>query len=260
MLDVKHLCVTYHGGEQPFRAVDDVNFSVDAGEIFALVGGSGSGKSSIALAITQLLPPPMEISGHALLQGRDLLSMSSEELRAVRGGRIGYVFQEPSSSLNPVMTIGEQLAEVIECHTSVKESAITQHAVEWLERVGIERAKERLRAYPHEFSGGMQQRVMLAMALAAKPSLLIADEPTTALDVTVQVQLLRLLRTLQRELQLSIVLISHDLLIVERVATRMGVLSLGRLVEIGPVAQVLQHPTHAATQELIRARALLRLP
>lgn len=255
LLDVKNLTVAYAG----IKAVDGVSFSIAKGEIFALVGESGSGKSSIGLALTRLLPmPPAAITGQVILDGRDILASSEEEVRKARGGKIGYVFQEPASALNPVLTIGEQLSESIRLHAP--DSDVRKRSVEWLKRVGIEAGESRLSAYPHEFSGGMQQRVCLAMALAAHPALLVADEPTTALDVTVQVQILRLIRDLQRQLDLSVLLISHDLLIVERIAHRVGVLSQGRLVELGKVSDVFQKPQHATTQALLRSRLLLGNP
>ena len=180
-------------------------------------------------------------------------------LRTVRGRAIGYVFQDPATSLNPVLTIGEQLLETLVLHADARGEAARHAAVEWLSRVGIPQAAERLWAYPHEFSVGMQQRVCLAMALAARPALLIADEPTTALDVTVQVQILRLLCLLQRSLGLAVLLISHDLTVVERIAHRVGVMAKGRLVELGPVVQVLRQPAHPHTRELLRYRAMVSL-
>ena len=254
LLTVEHLSVVYPHEGGTVRAVDGVSFGIDPGEIVALVGESGSGKSSAALALTRLLPPRAAVSGTVLLNGGSLLDAPEETLRAVRGGKIAYVFQDPASSLNPVLTIGEQLTETVVLHTASRGAGAARIAVQWLARVGIPSAGERLAAYPHEFSGGMQQRVCLAMALAANPALLIADEPTTALDVTVQVQILRLIRDLQRQLGLSVLLISHDLTVVERLAHRLGVMRRGRLVEWGPVGQVLNKPAHPYTQELLRAR------
>ncbi len=248
----------YEGRAETVRAVDGVSFTIEPGEILALVGESGSGKSSVALALTRLLPsPPAAISGRVLFDGTDLLKVPERDLRAIRGGRIAYVFQDPATSLNPVLTIGEQLLEVLTLHTSARGEAAKRQAVEWLERVGIASAGQRLRAYPHELSGGMQQRACLAMAMAARPQLLVADEPTTALDVTVQVQILRLLRDLQRSLGLSVLLISHDLTVVERIAHRVGILRAGRLVELGSAGQVLHQPSHPYTKELLRYRLTL---
>ena len=225
----------------------------------ALVGESGSGKSSVALAVTKLLPqPPAVISAARVRFDRtDLLQASAAELQAIRGSKISYVFQDPGTSLNPVLTIGEQLREAIELHTEHRGRQAEALALDWFTRVGISSAQARLGAYPHEFSGGMQQRVMIAMAMATQPALLIADEPTTALDVTVQVQILRLLRDLQRSLRLAILLISHDLMVVERVAHRVCLMSRGRIVEQGPAAQVFQRPQHPDTKALLGCRLTL---
>ncbi len=260
LLTIENLSVTYVSHSESTRAVDGVSFTIDAGEILALVGESGSGKSSVALALTRLLPmPPAVVAGRVTCEQMNLLEVPDATLRMVRGGKISYVFQDPATSLNPVLTIGEQLMESIELHTDARGAEARRVAAEWLRRVGMASVEERLRAYPHEFSGGMQQRVCLAMALAARPSLLIADEPTTALDVTIQVQILRLLRDLQRSLNLSILLISHDLMVVERLAHRVGVMTAGHLVELGPVAQVLTKPAHPYTQSLLRIRDAMRL-
>ena len=259
-LIVDGLCVTYQHEGTSTRAVDHVSLTIEAGEILALVGESGCGKSSIALALTRLLPmPPASVSGRVMMGDTNLLDAPDEALRAIRGGTISYVFQEPATSLNPVLTIGEQLVETIELHTDARGEDAKRLAIEWLNRVGISSAEERFGAYPHEFSGGMQQRAMIAMALAAQPALLVADEPTTALDVTIQVQILRLLRDLQRTLHLSILLISHDLTVVERIAHRVGVMAAGKLVELGPVAQVLHQPSHPYTQQLLRYRSMISL-
>lgn len=259
-LIVEELCVTYLHEGTSTHAVDHVSVTIEPGEILALVGESGSGKSSVALALTKLLPmPPASVSGRVMMGETNLLKASEEALRAIRGGTIAYVFQEPATSLNPVLTIGEQLVETIELHTDSRGKDARRLGVDWLQRVGISSAEERLGAYPHEFSGGMQQRAMIAMALVAHPSLLVADEPTTALDVTIQVQILRLLRDLQRTLNLSVLLISHDLTVVERIAHRVGVLSAGSLVELGPVDQVLHQPNHPYTKELLRYRSMISL-
>ena len=259
LLDVRSLSVTYHGRGEAVRAVDGVSFTLDTGRILALVGESGSGKSTVALALTRLLPPGTALAGSARFEGTDLLTASEPALRAIRGGRIAYVFQDPATSLNPVMTVGAQLREAIELHTEHRRAAADQVAVEWLERVGIRDARRRLSAYPHELSGGMQQRAMMAMALAGRPMLLVADEPTTALDVTVQVQLLRLLRDLQRELGLAILLISHDLLVVERIAHDVAVMQRGRIVEQGAVDVAFRQPVHPYTRELLASRPRVRL-
>ena len=257
LLTVEDLSVTYRHRDTEVRAVDQVSLSVEPGEVVAVVGESGSGKSTLALALTRLLPsPPADIRARAVrFEDADLLAAPEDELRRLRGGKIAYVFQDPGSSLNPVLTIGEQLRETIERHTETRGRDAKTLAAEWLSRVGIPPAQRRLGAYPHEFSGGMQQRVMIAMAMAPHPALLIADEPTSALDVTVQVQILRLLRDLQRSLGLSLLLISHDLLVVRRLAHRVVVLSRGAVVESGPAEQVLRRPAHPYTRSLLEARA-----
>ena len=240
------------------QAVDGVSLALHSGERLGLVGESGCGKTSVTLALTRLLPAGRAIvSGRVLLEGASVLDASEASLRAIRGGKIAYVFQDPATSLNPVFTVGEQLVETIVLHTAARGAEARRVAAEWLGRVGIADAKQRLGAYPHEFSGGMQQRVCLAMALASRPALLVADEPTTALDVTVQVQILRLLRDLQRTLQLSVLLISHDLTVVERIAHRVGIMSRGRVVEMGLTPQVLRQPAHPYTKELLRYRSMM---
>ena len=255
LLSVRSLTVTYQGPDGAVRAVDHVSFEVHPGEVVALVGESGSGKSSVALALTRLLPsPPAVVSGTVQFHNTELLAASEAALRQVRGGGIAYVFQDPGTSLNPVLTIGEQLQEMIELHTPQRGAAARETAVVWLERVGIPAPASRLRAYPHEFSSGMQQRVMIAMALSAKPALLVADEPTTALDVTVQVQILRLLRELQQRLGIAVLLITHDLLIVQRLAHRVLIFADGRMVEAGRVQEVFAHPQHDVTRMLLAAR------
>ena len=258
LLTVENLTVIYRGEDAPVRAVNGVSFAIEPSEVVALVGESGCGKTSVALALTKLLPADRaSVSGRVLLGGVNVLEASEESLRAIRGGKIAYVFQDPATSLNPVLTIGEQLTETIMLHTSLRGAEAHRAAAEWLGKVGVAEAAQRLGAYPHEFSGGMQQRVCLAMALASQPALLVADEPTTALDVTVQVQILRLLRDLQRALKLSVLLISHDLTVVERIAHCVGIMSAGRLVELGATLQVLHQPAHPYTQQLLRYRSMI---
>ena len=260
LLSVEELSVVYRGHGASVCAVDGVHFTIESGEVVALVGESGSGKSSVALALTRLLSASAAtVSGRVVFKNANLLTTSEDILRTVRGGKIAYVFQEPASSLNPVLTIGEQLLEAIQLHTHARGVEAKPLAVEWLQRFGMPSPHERMGAYRHQFSGGMQQRVMLAMAMASAPDLLVADEPTTALDVTVQVQILRLLRDLQRTLGLSILLISHDLTVVERIAHRVGVMSQGRLVELGAVGQVLHQPAHPYTKQLLQYRSTLSL-
>lgn len=259
LLTVDNLEVIYpKEGGGVVRAVDGVSFSIEAGEILALVGESGSGKSSVALALIRLLAtPPAQVSGRVLFGGINLLEASAAQLCAVRGGKISYVFQEPASALNPVLSIGEQMLEMITLHTAARGAQAREAAVEWLKQVGIDQPVPRLSAYPHELSGGQQQRICFAMALCAKPSLLVADEPTTALDVTTQVQILRLIRDLQRKLNLSVLLISHDLTVVKRIAHRVGVMSNGRLLEIGQTSKILQNPAQEYSRQMIQAHTLL---
>lgn len=259
LLSIEHLSVIYQGPMGSVRAVEDMSLAIEPGEVVALLGESGSGKTSAALALTRLLPPSTGIAGRVVVDGINLLEASPKMLRTMRGGRIAYVFQDPAASLNPVLTIGEQLVEMITLHGGKRGDDATRLATDWLGRVGIPQPSQRLGGYPHEFSGGMQQRVCLAMALCAHPALLIADEPTSAVDVTVQVQLLRLLRDLQRTFNLSVLLISHDFTVVERIAHQVGVMRKGRLVEAGPLARVLTQPTHPYTQELLHYRSLMAL-
>jgi len=257
LLSVEDLTVVYRPDDgPPVVAVDRVSLTVERGEVVAVVGESGCGKSTLALAITRLVPPPGEIQrGRIVFDGQDVRTFSTAQLCALRGRRIGYVFQDPATSLNPVLTIGRQVKEALPQPVSSRR-ALDAQAVALLSQVGIPSAAERLSSYPHELSGGMQQRVMIAMAIASNPALLIADEPTTALDVTIQVQILQLLKKLQAQLGLSILLISHDLLVVERLCHRVAVMSKGALVEVGSVADVLAHPTHSVTQQLLAARSI----
>jgi len=260
LLTVEKLSVRYRTGRTIVQAVDQVSLAIEPGEILALVGESGCGKTSVALALTTLLPsPPAQVSGRVTVNGVSVLDAAEAALRRIRGGTIAYVFQEPATSLNPVLTIGAQLEEAVVLHTDLRDHAARGEAIAWLRLVGIPSPEARFHAYPHEFSGGMQQRAMIAMALAGHPKLLIADEPTTALDVTVQVQILRLLRDLQQRLNLAVLLISHDLAVVERIAHRVGVMCKGRLVETGPVEYVLRRPTHVCTKQLLEYRAMTDL-
>ena len=237
---------------QVTSAVRNVSFSLEAGEGLALVGESGSGKSITALTLARLLPEPPAViqSGRVMLDGRNVLEMSESELRAVRGRRISYIFQEPASALNPVFTIRSQIAEVLETHRpDVRD--LDAEIVYWLNEVGIVNPQDRLHAYPHQLSGGMQQRVMIAMALAARPDLLIADEPTTALDVTIQAQIIELLARLKQAHKMAVILITHNFGIIRQVADRVAVMYRGDVVEQGPIDQVLHHPQHRYTQALL---------
>jgi oligopeptide/dipeptide ABC transporter ATP-binding protein len=242
------------------RAVDGLSLSVDAGQTYCLVGESGCGKSITALSVTRLLPtPPASIpSGEILLEGRDVLRMDPRELRRIRGGIVGHVFQEPGAALNPVMRIGTQIRESLAMHRPG--SATDAEVIRLLRWVGIPDPETRLGAYPHQLSGGMQQRVMIAQGLASQPRLLIADEPTTALDVTVQAQIIELLGDLRRRLGMAILLITHNLGLVGDIADRVGVMYAGQLVEEGPAQEVLKHPCHPYTQALLRSMPQLGRP
>ena len=233
-------------------AVRGINFSLEAGAGLALVGESGSGKSITALALARLLPEPPAViqSGRVLLEGRNVFDMSSEELRAVRGRRIGYIFQEPAAALNPVFTIRSQIAEVLQTHRPDVHD-LDAEIIFWLTEVGIVNPQDRLHAYPHQLSGGMQQRVMIAMALAAKPDLLIADEPTTALDVTIQAQIIELLANLKKAHGMAVMLITHNLGIIGQLADNVAVMFRGDLVEQGPAEKILHAPEHPYTQALL---------
>ncbi|UYN95077.1 MAG: ABC transporter ATP-binding protein [Enhydrobacter sp.] len=255
LLQVRDLSVTFGTDGAEVRAVNRVSFDIARGETLALVGESGSGKSVTALSVLQLLPYPMakHPSGSILFQGRELVGAPARELLAVRGDRISMIFQEPMTSLNPLHTIERQVNEVLILHKGLNRDAARRRTLELLEQVGIPEAARRLDAYPHQLSGGQRQRVMIAMALANEPDLLIADEPTTALDVTIQAQILKLLKTLQARYGMALLFITHDLGIVRKMADRVCVMTNGRIVEQGPVAQVFDRPQHSYTQHLLSA-------
>ena len=255
LLEVTGLSVNFGAGADPVRAVRGVSFSIDRGETVALVGESGSGKSVTALSVLQLLPYPAAShpSGSIRFQGHELVGASTRDLLQVRGNRISMIFQEPMTSLNPLHTIEQQVNEVLILHKRLSREAARKRTLELLEQVGIPEAAKRLDAYPHQLSGGQRQRVMIAMALANEPDLLIADEPTTALDVTIQAQILKLLKSLQAEYGMALLFITHDLGIVRKVADRVCVMTQGRIVEQGPVAQVFDNPQHSYTQHLLSA-------
>jgi peptide/nickel transport system ATP-binding protein len=238
----------------PARVVDGVSFELEAGEILALVGESGCGKSMTALAIVRLLPPVARaVSGRVLLEGDDLLALPEAAMRRVRGARVAIVFQEPASSLDPLMTVGDQLVEALQAHQPLRHDAARARALAMLDAVGIAEASRRLAQYPFELSGGMCQRVMIATALAGKPSVLLADEPTTALDVTIQAQILRLVKRLRTETGTSVVLITHDLGVVADMADRVLVMYAGRIVEAAPVEALFDAPRHPYTWLLLRS-------
>jgi len=252
LLHVENLAIHFGTGTDVVKAVDDISFAMQAGETLAVVGESGSGKSVTALALTRLLavPPARIVSGKIEFDGHDVLRASDRELRALRGKQIAYIFQEPSSSLNPVFTIGYQIREVIELHRpEVKD--VEREIVSALDRVGIREPAKRLGDYPYQLSGGMQQRVMIAMALACQPKLLVADEPTTALDVTIQKQIMDLLKELKKTSNMAILLITHNFGLVSDFADRVVVMFRGKIVESGPTAEVLRNPQHPYTRALI---------
>lgn len=249
LLSVQGLSVRFDGAPKDVNIVDDVSFSVARGKTLCLVGESGCGKSVTSLALMGLLPtPPARIvAGRALFDGQDLLALSERERADIRGDRMAMIFQEPMTSLNPAFTIGDQIAEGIVRHRRISKAEAMERALDMLKKVRIPAPEKRLRAYPHEMSGGMRQRVMIAMALANDPQLLIADEPTTALDVTIQAQILTLIRRLQEETGTAMILITHDLGVVAEVADEVAVMYAGRVVETGPVEAIFEDPQHPYT-------------
>ncbi len=254
LLQVQNLKTTFDSRKGLLTAVDGVSFDVHAGETLAIVGESGSGKSVTAMSIMRLLrSPPARYSGKVMFEGQDLMALSEREMRKVRGARISMIFQEPMSSLNPVMTIGSQLAETIRLHQKVSPHQARDRALELLTLVGIPAPERRLTEFPHKLSGGMRQRVMIAMALACDPALLIADEPTTALDVTIQAQILDLLRSLKDRLNAAVILITHDLGVVAELADRVVVMYAGRKVEEASCREIFANPKHPYTRGMIGA-------
>lgn len=262
LLEVRDLAVTFGDGPDAVRAVKGVSFDIKRGETVALVGESGSGKSVTALSVLQLLPYPMarHPGGSIRFQGRELIGAPAQDLRRVRGNRVSMIFQEPMTSLNPLHTIERQVNEVLSLHKGLGRTAARRRTLELLEQVGIPDAESRLGAYPHQLSGGQRQRVMIAMALANEPDLLIADEPTTALDVTIQAQILKLLKELQAKYGMALLFITHDLSIVRKIANRVCVMTGGEIVEQGPVAEVFDRPRHAYTRHLLSAEPKGRPP
>jgi len=253
LLEVSGLKVHYSGTAGPVRAVDGVSFSLQQGETYALVGESGCGKSATGLALLRLVDPGRIVAGRIVFEGQDLLTLSEGRMRRLRGARIGMVFQEAAAALNPVMRIGTQVGEALRIHRGMSRKEAHTEAVRLLRLVVLPDPERQARAYPHELSGGMKQRVMLAIALSCSPALLIADEPTTALDVTIQAQILALLRELRERLSLTILLITHDLGVVAENADRVGVMYAGRLVEEAPVRPLFDRPEHPYTRGLLRA-------
>jgi ABC-type dipeptide/oligopeptide/nickel transport system ATPase component len=261
LLDVQDLTVVFAGTRSTVTAVDHVSFRLERGETLGLVGESGSGKSVTAFSILRLVQPPGRIiGGRILFEGRDLVTLSEREMRDVRGARISLIFQEPMTALNPVMRVGDQIAEALTVHGMASRSDARLRAIELLEAVRIPEAAKRVRDYPHQLSGGMRQRVMIAIALACRPPLIIADEPTTALDVTIQAQVLQLIRELKARFNLALLLITHDFGVIAEMADRVAVMYRGSLVEQGPVRQILRQPVHDYTKSLLAAVPGMRGP
>jgi oligopeptide transport system ATP-binding protein len=262
LLEVRDLHTEFRTGAGVVPAVDGISYTVERGETVAIVGESGSGKTAGALSILRLIPhPPGRItSGQILFDGRDLLRLSDEDIRQVRGADIGMIFQEPMTSLNPVLTIGRQITETIEQHRGADRATAQKRATELLAMVGIADPARRLKQYPHQLSGGMRQRIMIAIALACDPKLIIADEPTTALDVTIQAQILELMKELTRRLHVALIIITHNLGVVARYANRVNVMYAGRIVESGPAADIYHDPRHPYTIALLRSVPRLDRP
>ena len=257
LLEIKNLQLEFGADADALRAVDGVSFHIDEGETVCLVGESGCGKSVTALSIARLVPTPPAryVGGEILVNGRDVLTMPKADLRQIRGGVVSYVFQEPSASLNPVFRVGNQIKESLKLHRP--KFATDEEVIRLLKLVGIPAPESRIKDYPHQMSGGMQQRIMIAMALASEPKLLVADEPTTALDVTIQAQILELLRELKQRLRMSILLITHNLGIVGDIADRVAVMYAGQIVELSPARALLQRPLHPYTQALMGSVPML---
>ena len=255
LLEVQNLRTQFSSDGVSFLAVDDVSFSIASAATLGVVGESGSGKSATALSIMRLVadPPGRILSGRMLLRGRDLLSLPEPEMRQIRGNKISMVFQEPMTALNPVFTIGNQIGEAVRLHQGLNRKAARERSIEMLEKVGIPLPQQQVDSYPHELSGGMRQRVMIAMALACNPDLLIADEPTTALDVTIQAQILDLIRKLQDERHMAVMLITHDLGVVAETCREVVVMYAGRIVERAPVRSLFATPAHPYTAGLLRS-------
>ena len=255
LLTAEHLTIRFGA----HTAVDDISFVLRPGETLGLVGESGSGKSATSLALLRLLPPSAQLTGSLHFDGRDLSTLSEAAMRRLRGREISMIFQEPMTALNPVMRIGEQIAESVRTHTpGLSRATVRARVLEAMHEVALPDAERRLRDYPHQFSGGQRQRILIAIALANRPRLLIADEPTTALDVTVQAQILDLLRTLQHTHGLSMLFISHDLAVVSRIAHQVAVMQHGRIVEQAPAAELFLNPQHPYTRKLLASAPTMR--
>ncbi|NWG74306.1 MAG: ABC transporter ATP-binding protein, partial [Rubrivivax sp.] len=252
LLEVKHLRVEFPTRRGTLLALDDVSFDIAPGEVLGVVGESGAGKSLTGAAIIGLLEPPGRIAGGEIrLEGQRIDDLPHEQMRAIRGRRIGAIFQDPLTSLNPLYTIGRQLTETIRTHLPVSEAEARQRAIRLLQETGIPAAEQRIDQYPHQFSGGMRQRVVIALALAAEPRLIVADEPTTALDVSIQAQIIALLKRLCREHGAAVMLVTHDMGVIAETCDRVAVMYAGRIVEVGPVHDVIHHPNHPYTEGLM---------
>jgi peptide/nickel transport system ATP-binding protein len=252
LLDVVDLTVEFPTRRGVLRALDGVSFQIDIGEILGVVGESGAGKSLTGAAIVGLLERPGRIAGGEIrLDGKRIDNLAPEPLRRIRGRRIGMIFQDPLTTLNPLYTIGRQLTETMQAHMRLSDAEAKRKAVEWLDRVGIPAAAQRIDAYPHEFSGGQRQRVVIALALCAEPALVIADEPTTALDVSIQAQIITLLKDLTRDHGTAVMLVTHDMGVIAETADRVAVMYAGRIAEIGPVGAVIRQPAHPYTDGLM---------
>ena len=262
LLEIEGLKTQFFTSAGTVRAVDGVNYNVEAGETVAVVGESGCGKSVTALSIMRLVadPPGKIVEGEIRFNGTDLISLDEEEMRKIRGRDIGMVFQEPMTSLNPVLSVGRQLTETLETHFGMSREDADKRAIELLGLVGIAEPERRLAQYPHHFSGGMRQRVMIAMALACDPKLIIADEPTTALDVTIQAQILELMKNLTREMGVAMIIITHNLGVVARYADRVNVMYAGKIVESGSAKEIYHNPRHPYTLALLKSVPRLDLP
>jgi peptide/nickel transport system ATP-binding protein len=258
LLDVRGLCVRFFGDEGTITAVDDVSFALSLGETLCLLGESGCGKTVTMRSLMRLLPATAKLSGSVRLDGVEVTALQERELLAIRGSQVAMVFQDPMSALDPVFTIGQQIVEVVMTHEGVSRAAARARALELLEMVQIPSAKRRLDAFPHELSGGLRQRAMIALALSCRPKLLLADEPTTALDATVQIQILILLRELQRGLGMAMILVTHDLGVASEVADRVAVMYAGRLVETAAIGDLIRSPRHPYTAGLLGSTVIKR--
>lgn len=254
LLQVKNLIVEFPGRRGTLRALDDISFEIAPGEILGVVGESGAGKSLTGAAIIGLLEPPGRIgSGQIVLEGQRIDNLPYDAMRHIRGRKIGAIFQDPLTSLNPLYTVGRQLTETIQAHLPVSNAEARQRAISLLQDTGIPAAEQRIEHYPHQFSGGMRQRVVIALALAAEPKLIVADEPTTALDVSIQAQIITLLKSICKKRGAAVMLITHDMGVIAETCDRVAVMYAGRIAEIGPVHEVINHPAHPYTEGLMAA-------